>query len=82
MERPPFSDCTHAECNCHNLRSLKDVAENYHQDWAAVMAGLLIEANCRVEELKLSGALEMPRREFPLRLEWCHKVITTTRWPS
>lgn len=25
-----FNDCTHAECNAHNLRYLKDIAENYH----------------------------------------------------
>jgi transposase len=27
-----FNDCTHAECNAHHLRSLKDVVENYHQN--------------------------------------------------
>ena len=71
-----FNDCTHSECNSHNLRYLKDVVENYHQDWAAIMAGLLIEANRRVEELKLSGAVEMPREEFLIWQERYHKIIT------
>jgi len=70
-----FSDCTHAECDGHNLRYLKDIAENYHQDWATEMAGLLIGANRRVEELKLGGALEISQEEFTLWLQRYHKII-------
>lgn len=61
-----FSDCTHAECNAHNLRYLKDIAENYHQDWASEMAGLLIEINHRVKDLKIEGFFEMPKQEIQI----------------
>lgn len=70
-----FNNCTHAECDSHNLRYLQDIVENYHQDWAAKMASLLIEANRRVGELKLGGALEPSREEFMLWLERYHKII-------
>ena len=70
-----FSDCTHAECNSHHLRSLKDIVENYHQDWAKEMAGLLIEINRRVEALKASGADKMPASEIKIWHQRYHNII-------
>jgi len=71
-----FNDCTHAECNSHHLRSLKDVVENYHQDWADEMAGLLIEIHRRVEELKTQGFNKMPEEEMQLWHERYHDIIS------
>jgi transposase len=70
-----FTDCTHAECNAHNLRYLKDIAENYHQDWANEMAGLLIEINRRVKDLKIEGFFEMPKEEIQIWQERYHNII-------
>ena len=70
-----FTDCTHAECNSHNLRYLKDIAQNYHQNWASSMASLLIEANRRVEELKLGGASEISQDEFMAWHTRYHQII-------
>ena len=47
-----FDKCTHAECNAHNIRNLKDAYENYNHAWAKDMAGLLIEIKDHVEVLK------------------------------
>ena len=70
-----FKDCSHAECNSHNLRYLKDIVENFHQDWARNMASLLIETKSIVAELKLSGAAEMPREEIMMWQNRYHKII-------
>lgn len=50
-----FTDCTHGECNAHNVRYLKDIVDNYKQEWASDMIGLLIEINRRVGTLKAEG---------------------------
>lgn len=70
-----FTDCTHAECNAHNLRYLKDIAENYHQDWANEMSGLLIEVNRRVKNLKIEGFFEMPKEEIQIWQERYLSII-------
>ncbi|SPF53131.1 transposase [Candidatus Desulfosporosinus infrequens] len=70
-----FTDCTHAECNAHNLRYLKDIAENYHQYWASEMASLLIEMNRRVKDLKIEGFFEMPKNEIKIWQERYHAII-------
>jgi transposase len=70
-----FTDCTHAECNAHNLRYLKDIAENYHQNWANEMAGLLIEINRRVKDLKVEGFFEMPKEEMQIWQKRYHSII-------
>lgn len=70
-----FSDCTHAECNAHHLRSLKDMTENYHQEWSSEMAGLLVEIYRRVEELKASGFAEMPQEELKTWHERYHVIL-------
>ena len=54
-----FEDCTHAECNSHNLRYLKDIYENYGHEWAKYMAGLMIELKRQVETLKAEGLTGM-----------------------
>lgn len=65
-----FLDCTHAECNSHNLRYLKDILENYHQNWAEDMISLLIEIHRKVQELKRQNIKSMLDEE----LHECHKV--------
>jgi transposase len=70
-----FNDCTHAECNSHHLRSLKDIVENYHQDWANEMSGLLIAINRRVEALKASNADKMPDSEIKAWHQRYHNII-------
>lgn len=71
-----FNDCTHAECNAHHLRSLKDVVENYHQEWADEMAGLLIEIHRRVESLKAQGFTGMPEEEMKTWHEQYHGILS------
>lgn len=72
-----FNDCTHGECNSHHLRSLKDIVENYHQDWATGMAGLLIEINRRVGDLKAGGVNKMPDAEIKTWYQRYHNIIDT-----
>ena len=44
-----FTDCTHGQCNAHNVRYLKDIVDNYKQEWASDMIGLLIKIHRKVE---------------------------------
>ena len=70
-----FTDCTHAECNAHNLRYLKDIAENYHQQWATEMTGLLIEVHRRVNALKKTGCVAMSMKEINMwQNRYCHII--------
>jgi transposase len=71
-----FSDCTHAECNAHHLRSLKDVVVNYHQEWADKMARLLIDIYRRVEGLKEKGFTAMSEEETKTWSERYHEILT------
>ncbi len=71
-----FTDCTHAECNAHHLRSLKDVAENYHQEWGEKMGGLLVEIHRRVKDLKSQGLKGMPQDELEIWHKRYHDIIT------
>lgn len=59
-----FKDCTHAECNSHNLRYLRDIHDNHGQIWAENMAGLLIEIKRRVDTLKNKGTAQMEPAEL------------------
>ena len=70
-----FTQCTHGECNSHHLRYLQDMSENYHQDWANEMAGLLIGINRRVEGLKAGGADKMPDAETKTWQAQYHTII-------
>lgn len=70
-----FSDCTHAECNAHNLRYLKDIVENYHQEWASEMAGLLISLHQRVDMLKAVGCFSMTWDEIKVWQERYCRII-------
>lgn len=71
-----FTDCTHAECNSHHLRSLKDVVENYHQEWAENMAALLVEIHHRVEALKVQGIPQMEQEELQLWQGQYHSIVS------
>lgn len=70
-----FENCTHSECNSHNLRYLKDMVENRHHDWANEMTGLLIEIHRRVGDLKASGSINMPDTEIKIWHERYHNII-------
>lgn len=65
-----FTDCTHAECNSHHLRQLKEILENYKQNWAGDMISLLIEINRRVDDLKQQNLTSMRDEELQ---EWHNK---------
>lgn len=71
-----FNDCTHAECNAHHLRLLKDIVENYHQEWANKMAGPLIEIHRRVDSLKDQGFTEMLEQESKIWHQQYHNLIS------
>ena len=66
---------TNAECNAHHLHSLKDVVDNYHQDWASEMIGLLIEVYRRIEDLKAQGFNRMSEEEMQQWYEQYHDII-------
>jgi transposase len=70
-----YSDCTHAECNSHNLRHCKNIIENYKQDWAEKMASLLIKINRKVKELKDQGNLELEQTELNKYYNLYHEII-------
>jgi transposase len=36
-----FQNCSHAECNAHNIRNLKGVYEDYKHKWAGDMANVI-----------------------------------------
>jgi hypothetical protein len=59
-----FNNCSHAECNAHNLRNLKGAYEDYGYEWAKDMAGFLIEIKRRIETLKSEGYNEMSTQEI------------------
>jgi transposase len=70
-----FKNCTHAECNSHNLRYLRDIYENYNQEWSKSMADLLIEIKNRVEKLKDSGNAGMETAEVKIWNSKYHQII-------
>lgn len=70
-----FKNCTHAECNAHNLRYLRDIFENYHQKWAKDMSDLLVEIKQRVETLKNTGSIRMESTEIDFWSSKYHEII-------
>lgn len=70
-----FEDCTHAECNAHNLRYLKEIYENFNHEWAKNMAGLLIELKKQVEELAAMGVNCMDTLQINGWMKRYHRII-------
>lgn len=70
-----YENCTHSECNAHHLRYLKDVLENFKQNWAGDMIGLLIEAHREVEALRVEGVEEMQNEKIQDWQGRYHKII-------
>jgi transposase len=48
-----YKACEHSLCNAHHLRELKFVYEQYNQDWAKELTGLLIEIHQQVKNNRL-----------------------------
>ncbi|MBI3947263.1 MAG: transposase, partial [Armatimonadetes bacterium] len=55
--------CAHGLCNSHHLRELTFVEEQFHQDWAARMKELLLDAKASVEAAKVLGRSALPESE-------------------
>jgi transposase len=70
-----YGQCTHSECNSHHLRYLQDVNENYKQNWAKDMIGLLIESHRDVETLKSEGFQEMTQESIRSWYARYHAII-------
>jgi transposase len=70
-----YTECTHAECNAHNIRYLIDIFQNYKQEWANSMMSLLIELHRRVGSLKSEGITSMDPDETYLWYGRYHTII-------
>ena len=70
-----FEDCTHAECNAHNLRYLKEISESFNHEWVKNMAGLLIELKNQVEELATTGLTSMEASLIESWMTRYHRII-------
>ncbi len=62
-----YTSCEHAECNAHILRELKFVKEQYNQQWAGDMSGLLIEIKEEVEQPRENNNNLAPAKVFPVK---------------
>lgn len=54
-----YTDCCHAECNAHHLRTLRGIYENSSFEWANNMIGLLVEIKDEVAQQKAKGKNHM-----------------------
>ena len=70
-----YKDCTHGECNAHNIRYLKDIHVNYEHEWASSMIGFLVELNRRIKALKSEGLTQMESQEMEQWLKRYHNTI-------
>jgi transposase len=70
-----YTDCTHAECNAHNIRYLSDIYQNYKQEWANTMISLLVDINRRVNSLKIEGCISMEPTEIAMWQDRYHTII-------
>ena len=70
-----FKECTHSECNSHNLRYLKEIYENFDHAWAKAMAGFLIELKNQVEAMKTEGLTGMEVTQSEAWMTIFHSII-------
>lgn len=70
-----FKECTHSECNSHNLRYLKEIYENFDHAWAKAMAGFLIELKNQVEAMKTEGLTGMEANQSEAWMTIFHSII-------
>ena len=70
-----FKECTHSECNAHNLRYLKEIYETFDHAWAKTMACFLIELKSQVEAMKTAGLTGMEATQSEAWMTIFHTII-------
>lgn len=70
-----YSNCAHAECNAHNIRYLKDIVDNYKQEWAGNMMSFLIQIHRKVNTLKAEGFENIELGELQILQRQYHDII-------
>ena len=70
----PQYGCAHGLCNAHHLRELTFVEEQFHQEWAAQMKALLLNAKGQVEAAKDQGFSALPESDV-VEIERRYQVI-------
>jgi len=70
-----FDQCEHAFCNVHHLRELQFVIEEYQQEWAAAMSGLLLEIKETVTKAKHTGQQQLSAQQLADFAERYDKII-------
>lgn len=71
-----FTNCTHAECNAHNMRILKGIHKNFGHVWSTNMGSLLINIKRDVDSLKSKGVTFMAKSDIKT-YDKKYKIIIT-----
>ncbi|CDH43349.1 IS66 family transposase [Candidatus Contendobacter odensis] len=72
-----YTECSHALCNAHHLRELQLIEKHYGQQWAVMMADLLLEIKKTVEATQESGTEGLSSEVFTQFEQRYDHLITT-----